>query len=126
VTKSSSSEERGGAVAPSSAQLFAVLWSELVSVLGTTAVATLVRRAAKRGSTRSAVLEQLQVAREGWEYRYTVPPVWESRPAAEAPELEDLIAELVPLLREFTGQIVIRRLGRIPQLTALGIPSEGP
>jgi hypothetical protein len=126
VTDPSRSEKGGGADSgPSAAQLFAVIWGELVAVLGTTAAATLVRRAAKRGSARAAVLGQLQVGREGWEYRYTVPAAWESRQAGDAPELADLIAsDLVPLLREFTGQIVLKRLARIPELAALGIPSE--
>jgi hypothetical protein len=116
-------EARPGQTGSTAEELFAVLWSELVAVLGTAAAATLVRRAAKRGATRSSELQSLRVVREGWEYQYTLPAGWADRKGADIPAFRELvIAELVPLLREFTGEIVLRRLGRVPALTELGFP----
>ncbi|MBI2392017.1 MAG: hypothetical protein HYV09_20665 [Deltaproteobacteria bacterium] len=109
--------EETGAGAATAAQLFALLWTELVDVLGTAAAATLVRRAAKRGCTRLPELADLRVVRQGWEYHYTLPAGWERSAAAEIPEFAELLsAELAPLLREFTGDIVLKRLARVPGL----------
>lgn len=53
-------------------------------------------------------------------------PLAGTLPPAKVPELADLVrSELVPLLQELTGQIVLRRLGRIRALQDLGfLPSE--
>jgi hypothetical protein len=120
-------EDEAGAESPSAAQLFDTLWVELVTVLGSTAAATLVRRAGKRACQRNTELCDLSVAREGWEYRYRLPAGWEDRRPGEVPALADLVrTELVPLLRQFTGEIVLRRLSRVPHLAKLGFPGEDP
>jgi len=107
------------------ASAFAVLWTELVSVLGTAAAATLLRRAAKRACLRSADLIELRVERKGWEYQYALPADWSQRSPEESPGFMDLVrSELVPLLREFTGQIVLGRLGRVPGFEQLGFSLE--
>lgn len=90
-------------------------------MLGSAAAATLVRRAAKRAAVRKADLLDLRVERKGWEYQYALPAEWSRRSPHELPDFVDLVSsELVPLLREFTGQIVIGRLGRVPGLEQLG------
>lgn len=99
------------------AELFEVLWTELVTVIGTAAAATLVRRAAKLACARRSELCELRVEREGWQYRYRLPAGWERQTVEQAPAFSELVqTELVPLLREFTGEIVLRRLARLPGL----------
>lgn len=105
---------------PTAAVVFDALWSELVLLLGTAAASTLVRRAARRACARSAELCEVRVERDGWRYTYTLPAGWATRPPAEVPAFAELVSvELVPLLQEFTGQIVLRRLQRVPALAAL-------
>ena len=105
------------------AQLFALLWVELVTMLGTVAAATLVRRAVKLACVRNIELCNLSVERDGFHYRYTLPTEWENRQAPDVPALSDLmVSGLAPLLREFTGQIVLRRLRQNPELSALRLP----
>lgn len=99
----------------SGAALFGMLWEELVDVLGPTATATLVRRAARRALPRSPELVELDVARVDGEFRYSLPPSFERADAPPAP-LRELLDELRPLLAELTGQVVFRRLERVPQL----------
>jgi hypothetical protein len=107
------------------AQLFDAIWAELVSMLGTTATATLIRRAVKRACVHNSELCKLTILREGWEYRYRLPSEWENLLPEEVPAFSKMvISELVPLLREFTGQIVLRRLGRVPMLQGLGFAEE--
>ena len=103
------------------AQVFSEVWTELVAMLGSAATATLVRRAAKRACKRADGLAALQVSREGWEYRYALPADWEKLPPRKVPAFAALLQhELVPLLREFTGEIVVRRLQDIAGLKELG------
>jgi hypothetical protein len=105
------------------AQLFAVLWVELVTMLGTVAAATLVRRAVKLACVRNTELCRLSIEREGFHYRYALPTEWEKRQAPDVPALSDLVVSgLAPLLRQFTGQIVLRRLRQNPELSALRLP----
>lgn len=116
--------ERG---TPASASaLFERLWDELVSLLGTAATATLVRRSLKRAGPRIPELGGLHVDREGLDYRYVLPASWrEPGRDAGAIALRRLYAEeLDPLLRELTGTVVRRRLARVPELAALVQPAE--
>jgi redox-sensitive bicupin YhaK (pirin superfamily) len=96
------------------AALFGRLWEETVEVLGPTATATILRRAARRALPRSPALAALDIARVDGVFRYTLPRSFD-RPDARAP-LRDLLDELGPLLAELTGQVVFRRLERVPQL----------
>ena len=77
------------------ADLFTLVWKNLVEVLGTAATATLIRRAA----TRVAVMTP--------------------EAAIEVVEPDD--RELALLLRELTGPVVIRRLERIAPLREAGL-----
>jgi redox-sensitive bicupin YhaK (pirin superfamily) len=94
--------------------LFGRLWAETVEVLGPTATATILRRAARRALPRSPELAALDIARVDGEFRYSLPRSFD-QPDARAP-MRDLLDELRPLLAELTGQVVFRRLERVPQL----------
>lgn len=112
---------------PASARaLFERLWSELVSLVGTTATATLVRRSIKRAATRIPELAEIQIERKGLEYTYALPESWrESENALAVSTLRRLYAEeLDPLLRELTGAVVRRRLASVPELAAIAMRPE--
>ncbi len=105
----------------SAAALFAILWDALANLLGTAAVAAIVRRAARRAAAASPELVDLVVVREDLEYRYTLPDAW-SQDAQRAPiALRVLVAEIGRLLAELTGTVVIRRVEQIPELRACGL-----
>lgn len=101
---------------PTTADLFAVLWDELVDVLGSSATATLVRRAVKRGAGSQPKLAQLVIHRPAFEYEYVVPEEW-TNDAKGRDALTVLVQTLVPILEELTGPIVIQRLRSKPELT---------
>lgn len=96
-----------------SAALFAILWDTLADVLGTSATAALLRRAARGATGRCPELAALGIVREELEYRYTVPA------AVTTTALRELVVELRPLLVEMTGPIVIGHLDRVPELRVL-------
>jgi len=108
-------------VAPALA--FAQLWNALADVLGTAATSTLLRRAIRRASVQAPELADVAVLREGLAYRYELPASW-AEPAARptsgdtgpARALHELVRELVPLLSELTGRVVVARLGRLTAL----------
>ena len=105
----------------SAAALFAIVWNALAEVLGTAAVAAIVRRAAGHAAARSPELVDLVIVREDLEYRYTLPDAW-SQDTQRAPiALRVLVAEIGRLLVELTGTVVIRRMEQIPELRARGL-----
>jgi hypothetical protein len=106
---------------PSSATLFALLWGALADLLGTAAAATLLRRAALRAAPRNPELAELGIVRDNLEYKYTIPASWNDGTKSTQHALRHLIAELLPLLVELTGPIVVTRLAQIPELRACGI-----
>lgn len=95
--------------------IFKMLWDALSDVLGTTAAATVVGRAARRALPLSPELCELNIARVARDYRYVVPRSFE-RSEGLPISLRDLLGELRPLLVELTGQVVLRRLGQVPEL----------
>lgn len=103
------------------AALFAIVWSALVEVLGTAAVAAIVRRAVGRAVAERAELTELLIIRENLEYRYTLPHAWSQRAERVPPALQVLVAEIGRLLVELTGTVVVRRLEQIPELRARGL-----
>lgn len=121
---SSEREARRGSHAgtePPSASLFALLWDALADLLGTAAAATLVRRAAKRATAREPTLAELWIVRENLEYRYTVPLTWKEVTPSGTESLKHLVRELVPLLVELTGSLVVNHLAEIPELRQRGL-----
>jgi hypothetical protein len=111
-----SADERGAA-------LFKLIWDTIADVLGTTATATLVRRAAQRAAPRSPELDELTMLRTDGGYTYSLPRVLVGKLEHTPVALRELIGELRPLLAEMTGQLVVRRIDQIPSLQARGIVS---
>src|ERR1700722_8526916 len=80
VTSANGSKPRGRAIAElSAAGLFRLLWDALADLLGTAAVAVLVRRAVQRVVPEHRELRELVVVRANQQYRYTLPAVWSDR-----------------------------------------------
>jgi hypothetical protein len=117
----SSSDEEGGELR--GAALFKLIWDSVSDVLGTAATATLVRRAALRATPRSPELAELAVLRTETGYAYTLPRALVGKVERTPLPLRELVSELRPLLVEFTGQVVVRRLDQIPGLQERGIVS---
>jgi hypothetical protein len=113
------SVDDGGETTP--AALFAIVWDTLADVLGTAAVAAIVRRATGRAAAESPELVDLVVSRENLEYRYTLPPTWSQRGERGPISLRVLVLEIGRLLVELTGTVVIRRLEEVPELRACGL-----
>ncbi len=111
--------------AGTTADVFQVIWSTLVGVLGATASATLIRRAARNAASGRPELQTLRildVAREGMQYRCVLPPSWLEDQCAHLDELRYFFqGGLRPLLEELTGLVVIRLLERQPELPSLAI-----
>lgn len=105
---------------PTSADLFALLWDDLADVLGSSATASLVRRAAKHAGTHRHALSALVIQRAAFEYEYVVPAAWHAQ-RGSCDELALLVETLLPLLEQLTGSIVIRRLQAIPALVRAGL-----
>jgi hypothetical protein len=110
--------------APTTASLFASVWSALDDLMGSSATATLVRRALKHASARHPGLGVLVIHRPQFVYEYAVPDRWSDNGHGRE-ELDELMRALVPLLAELTGDIAVRRLRSIPDLRAAGLVSEG-
>ena len=109
--------------ASSGATAFELVWATLVNILGTAAAASLIRKAARQGAVAYPELEELIVKRSDLDYSYKLPPAWEQ--TDRPPALVHLVHhELFPLLKILTGDIVVRRLVRVPELRAAGyLPS---
>lgn len=110
---------------PSTATLFALLWDALTDLMGSSATATLVRRAAKHGAAKQPGLRVLVIHRPSFEYEYVVPDVWSDN---GRDDLRELTRHLVPLLTELTGSIAVKRLQSVQLLVAAGLfddTSEG-
>ncbi len=115
----------GPAGMPSAAQLFDLLWNNLADLMGTAAVATLVRRALGPASKKSPDLSALSVLKEELEYKYRLPDSWQSRCDGEnGRALHELLVELGPLLVQLTGPVAVRRLERITPLRDCNILSS--
>jgi hypothetical protein len=104
------------------AEVFDAVWGCLIEVLGTAATATLIRRAAKRVSAIAPDLPSVTVNRDTVTYGYEVPAVWRRPDDARAlHSLRVLFTELGFLLRELTGDVVVRRLERLAPLREAGL-----
>lgn len=98
--------------------LFGILRDAMIDVMGCATTATLLRRAARQAAVRTPELASLVIARDGFEYTYQLPAAW-TAPVDGRPDLASLCAllhELVPLLVQLTGPVVVRRLATIPEL----------
>lgn len=109
----------------SGAALFSLIWEAIADLLGTATTAVLVRRAVRRGIGASPELAELEISVRALEYHCAVPASW-GEAGATPLGLKTLVGELVPLLLELTGPIVVRRLERIPELRGRGLLAPAP
>jgi hypothetical protein len=108
-------------VSSSPTALFTLVWDALVDLLGSAATAALLRRAARRAMARAPELGELIIVREDLDYRYTLPHAWSNAEAEETQHgFRQLMVELVPLLVELTGPVVLCHLAQIPELKERG------
>jgi hypothetical protein len=113
---------RGCSDSLTAAEVFNAVWTALVDVLGTAATATLVRRAAKRVSATAPDLPNVVVNRNTVAYEVEIPAIWRRPDDPRARySLRTLLAELGFLLRELTGEVVIRRLERLAPIRDAGV-----
>jgi len=103
------------------AALFKLIWDCVADVLGTTATATLLRRAAQRATPRSPELSEFAILRTDVGYTYTLPRALVGKLEHGPLALRELVTELRPLLAELTGPVVVRRIEQIPGLRERGI-----
>ncbi len=101
----------------STADLFDLVWNDLADLMGTAAVAALMKRALRQASLETPALRSLSIAKEDLEYRYDLPDSWQENCKGETGRsLHDLLAALGPLLVQLTGPVVVRRLQRLAPL----------
>jgi len=123
VPDSEPSSEDDASAALRGAALFKLIWDSVADVLGTTAAATLLRRAAQRAMPRSPELGEFAILRTDAGYTYTLPRALVGKLEHTPVALRELVVELRPLLAELTGQVVVRRIEQIPGLQERGILS---
>ena len=121
MTRPGSISDSPPASGSSAAATFGAIWDALVDVLGSAAAATLVRRAIKEARAAAPGLDDLEIARERFEYRYAVPSTWTGESPAAMADLRTLVRHLEPLLQELTGAVVILRLRALPELANSGL-----
>jgi hypothetical protein len=107
------------------AALFAIVWDTLAEVLGTAAVAAIVRRAAGRAAPAHPELLDLVIVRRDLQYQYTLPPSWSQESGRGPLAFRSLVEEIGRLLVELTGTVLIRRLEQVPELRARGLVWRG-
>jgi len=108
------------------AALFKLIWDALVGALGSTAAATLLRRAALLAMDRSPELEEIEFRRIDAGYTYNLPRALVGKVEHTPVALRELVGELRLLLAESEAQAVIHRIEQIPELQARGILSPAP
>jgi hypothetical protein len=106
---------------PTTAAAFHLLWENLSDLIGTSATATLVRKAAKHAATRVPALATLKITKPAFEYELVVPMSWNDD---GADDLRALVQTLQPLLVELTGMIVVHRLRSIPALATMLVEDD--
>lgn len=109
----------------SAAALFDLLWENIADVLGAAATAALIRRSAKHVAERMPGSEGVKVTREGFTYRYVLPARWSERTDEPVEDLRALVRELMPLLAELTGPVVVRRIEALAEFQRCGLVHPG-
>jgi hypothetical protein len=106
---------------PTAAELFDLLWGTLADVVGSATTATLLRRSKNALARRNHGVDELQISREGLEYRYRIPGAWKQHTDETLAVMRSLAAELTPILMELTGDVILRRLDGIAAFRAGGV-----
>ena len=109
----------------SAAALFDLLWDNIADVLGAAATAALVRRSAKHVAERRPGCEGVKITREGFTYRYVLPARWSECADEPVEDLRALVLELMPLLTELTGPVVVRRIEALAEVRRCGLLNPG-
>jgi hypothetical protein len=111
----------------SASVLFELLWENIADVLGAAATAALVRRSAKHVAQRTPGCEGVTITRDGFTYRYVLPARWSECAGEPIVGLRALVRELVPLLEELTGPVVVRRIESLAEFRRCGLlpPGDG-
>lgn len=118
-----SDDRAGEADSGASSDILALVWAELVRILGAPAAAALLRRSAKRLLHDYPEFKELAITRQGFDYVYTVPADWKQADKKSHAAVEALLQELCSVLLEMTGPVVVRRLKDLPQLAKFDLPS---
>jgi hypothetical protein len=103
------------------AALFKLIWDAVADCIGTTAAATLLRRAARRAMDRSPELDEIEFLRTNDGYKYALPRALVGKLEHTPAALRELVSELRRLLVELGSHDVVRRIEQIPGLQARGI-----
>jgi|GEM_PF-1811953 hypothetical protein len=107
------------------AVLFDLLWENIADVLGAAATAALVRRSARHVALRTPGREGVTITRDGFTYRYVLPERWSQCAGEPVVGLRELVHELVPLLQELTGPVVVRRIESLAEFRRCGLLRPG-
>ena len=99
----------------SAATLFDELWNAMTDVMGPTATAALLERSIARAVDR-ADLSGIVISRQQLKYSYKLPDSWQSLDEHHIESVRLIVGELVPLLTELTGTVIVRRLFQMPEL----------
>lgn len=111
----------GDGTPTTAADLFGLLWRMLSDMLGSATTATLLRRSRNAVAQRAPELAELQIDREGLEYRYRLPASWLAADAQAVNTMRDIVSELRPLLMELTGAVILNQLDANPTFAESGI-----
>lgn len=103
------------------ADLFGVLWRALSDLLGSATTATLLRHSRNASAQRWPKLAELQIDRDGLEYRYRLPASWSVAGGDGMDSMRDLVGALRPLLMELTGEVILTQLDANPTFAESGI-----
>lgn len=106
------------------AELFEVVWRTLVDAVGPAATAALLQRSIKVASAKGVEAAGLTIRRERFDYLYKVPPRWRDEDTSAVQALRGIVDELVPLLSELTGSVVVKRLREAGDLVRCGVVEE--
>jgi len=97
-------------------RLFGILWGMIAEVIGSAATATVLRRSARRAAAAGANVEGLAFERTSFEYSYVLPDDWRTSSPEAMNALRAVARELLVILRELTGAVLVRRLYANPDL----------
>lgn len=87
----------------------------MTDVMGPTATAALLERSIARAMDR-ADLSGIIISRQQLKYSYKLPDSWQSLDEQHIESVRVIVRELVPLLTELTGTVIVRRLFQLPEL----------
>lgn len=124
-TPANSNAGANPAAASAASDILALVWAELVRILGAPTAAALLRRSANGRLGEYPEFNDLAITRQGFDYVYTVPSAWKETGEKSHRALEALLQELCSVLREMTGPVVVRQLRTLPQLQQFDLPSPG-